>query len=288
MSFRAESLLPPIQFTFHGGRELRKPAGAEVAWRSLPFADIMYLVSGSYVVERIGERPLTLKAGEAVLITADVRHRLLAPPQGGGVVVLYGHVNYNAWGTLDVLKQFPPVTTFDQPSSATLEPGLRRLAAFSAGDAATHDLATLARLYETGFQMLSLLLAGDESLQIRLDEFFAGMERVVPALRFVRDHLREPISRTTLARSANLSSTRFHYVFKEIMGIAPMEYVNLQRLRRAKMELIGSDRSIAEIAYDCGFQDPYYFSRHFRAREGVSPSDYRTVVRKNQETKLHQ
>ena len=47
------------------------------------------------------------------------------------------------------------------------------------------------------------------------------------------------------------------------------------RLRKAQQLLIGTDRSVAEIAREVGHPDPYHFSRVFRRSVGVSPAKYR-------------
>jgi transcriptional regulator GlxA family with amidase domain len=49
-------------------------------------------------------------------------------------------------------------------------------------------------------------------------------------------------------------------------------------MKRAKQLLATTMRGVNEIAYGCGFSDPKYFSKCFKAAEGMSPSEYRTRV----------
>jgi AraC-like DNA-binding protein len=47
------------------------------------------------------------------------------------------------------------------------------------------------------------------------------------------------------------------------------------RIERAARKLDGSDASITQIAFDCGFNDLSYFIKTFKEIKGVSPSKYR-------------
>lgn len=65
-------------------------------------------------------------------------------------------------------------------------------------------------------------------------------------------------------------------LFKREMGTTPSKYLMDLRLRSAMDWLrISGDSSISEIASMCGFRDPLHFSRVFRKKYGVSPSNYR-------------
>ena len=49
------------------------------------------------------------------------------------------------------------------------------------------------------------------------------------------------------------------------------------RMSHAKRLLKGTDKKISDIAIEVGYSDPKYFSRVFKAEEGISPGDYRTL-----------
>lgn len=60
------------------------------------------------------------------------------------------------------------------------------------------------------------------------------------------------------------------------MGSTPREYPTQVRLAAARSLLAGTDRRIATVSRDCGFADPAYFTRSFRADIGQSLREYRT------------
>lgn len=94
-------------------------------------------------------------------------------------------------------------------------------------------------------------------------------------------HMKENIgTRLTLpmlARQANLSTAQYSHLFKEMMGVAPIEYFNRIRIQQACLYLDTTDLKIKEIAQKLGFQDPYYFSRAFHRIMQQSPFGYRNV-----------
>ncbi|MGH2354685.1 MAG: helix-turn-helix transcriptional regulator [Chloroflexota bacterium] len=72
-------------------------------------------------------------------------------------------------------------------------------------------------------------------------------------------------------------------LFRRETGMAPVEYLHRYRLQRARELLERTTLPVAEIAAPVGLPDPYYFSRAFKRREGVSPRGDRAARRKLQE-----
>ena len=65
-------------------------------------------------------------------------------------------------------------------------------------------------------------------------------------------------------------------VFKKETGLTPLQYLTDKRLENAASNLAmsGGKGNISEIAYQCGFSEPLYFSRLFKRKYGVSPRSY--------------
>ncbi|MDR6550316.1 AraC family transcriptional regulator [Paenibacillus qinlingensis] len=64
-------------------------------------------------------------------------------------------------------------------------------------------------------------------------------------------------------------------VFKKHSGMTIVSYLHDLRIQRAKYLLTSDNLSIGDIAQQVGFQDPYYFSRVFKNKVGVSPQKFR-------------
>ena len=80
----------------------------------------------------------------------------------------------------------------------------------------------------------------------------------------------------TLVESIGMSRSAFYRKLKSVVGQTPTEYLNKYRLSRAATMLHdNSDKSIASIAYECGFSSPQYFNNLFRRRYQMTPNEWR-------------
>ena len=79
----------------------------------------------------------------------------------------------------------------------------------------------------------------------------------------------------TFCREIGCSQTHMIQRFKEAFGCTPGEYRMRQRIEAARRLLDFSRKSVKEIAAELEFSDQYYFSNCFKARTGMSPSQYR-------------
>lgn len=75
----------------------------------------------------------------------------------------------------------------------------------------------------------------------------------------------------------NMSGHYLSDLLKAETGKSAREHIHLQLVERAKNLLLGSNASVSEIAYDLGFEYPQHFSKLFKAKTGVSPSEYRSM-----------
>ncbi len=106
----------------------------------------------------------------------------------------------------------------------------------------------------------------------------AARVEVSRVIEHLHAHLDDKITVDLMARLAHLSASHFARVFKAETGKAPMEYVQDLRLERAKKLLIAGDKSMTEIALDCGFGSPSYLSACFQKRYKMTPKEYRKQV----------
>ena len=78
-----------------------------------------------------------------------------------------------------------------------------------------------------------------------------------------------------ITRAMALSRTVFYGKVKSLFGMSPIDFVRHMRILRAERLIVESRMSFSEIAYSVGFTDPKYFGRTFKAKTGMTPSDYR-------------
>src|SRR5574341_99617 len=102
------------------------------------------------------------------------------------------------------------------------------------------------------------------------------------AIEYLHSHLDEKITVDVLAGVAHLSASHFARVFRGETGRSPMEYVLQLRLERSKKLLLAGDRSMSEIALECGFGSSSYLSSCFLKQYRMTPSEYRKRMAKTQ------
>ena len=94
-------------------------------------------------------------------------------------------------------------------------------------------------------------------------------------MNYINHHFTESITVDKIAAELYLNKNYIAHVFKEETGYSLISYAILLRANRAKVLLTKTDRSITQIATECGYDDFTYFSRQFKKTVGVSPSEYR-------------
>ncbi len=108
-------------------------------------------------------------------------------------------------------------------------------------------------------------------------------EELFRRLHVARDFIEacylENINLFSIADVANLSPHHFLRLFKQSFQITPYQFVTQKRLALAQQWLIETDKNVTDICFDLGFDSLGTFSRNFKARFAVSPSQYRSLAR---------
>ena len=104
-------------------------------------------------------------------------------------------------------------------------------------------------------------------------------ERMIKVLDYIHNHIDEEIDIGMLSDIACVSKPYFIRLFKDILGMSPLQYVIKKKVSRAQLLLMTEEISVKEAAYRLGFNDHSYFIRQFRKVTGVTPLEYRTRMR---------
>ncbi|ODH02938.1 hypothetical protein A4S05_22015 [Nostoc sp. KVJ20] len=99
--------------------------------------------------------------------------------------------------------------------------------------------------------------------------------RLQQAIEYVHAHLDRDLSLAEIAGVVNISPTYFANLFKGATGISPHQYVVQQRVEWAKLLLLKTNLSIADIALQVGFSNQSHLTRHFKRLIGVTPKQVR-------------
>jgi len=105
--------------------------------------------------------------------------------------------------------------------------------------------------------------------------------RVAFAIEYIKEHLTENISIDTLVAKTCLSKSYFFKVFKNTLGITPIDYLIAERIKFSKNLMRTGNYQVSEVAYYSGFSSPSYFSKQFKGQENITPSKYMELVIKD-------
>ncbi len=91
----------------------------------------------------------------------------------------------------------------------------------------------------------------------------------------IRDHPEKRYCIDELAERSGYTRRHFARLFKEFQGLSPQDFIVNSRIEKARSLLYSSSYSIGRIAELAGYHDISFFSRHFKARTGLSPTQCR-------------
>lgn len=129
--------------------------------------------------------------------------------------------------------------------------------------------------------MLTAFVYGEsDTREIPRDMLHPAVQR---AWQYIDQTLEEdPGARITLlklAKAACVTPEHLCRLFKAATGRSPVETLRLARLDRAALLLARSNYAVGEISHQCGFANPFHFSRQFKQAFGLSPRKLRENIR---------
>ena len=97
-------------------------------------------------------------------------------------------------------------------------------------------------------------------------------------MKFIEENISDAnIGVGDLAAAVAVSRSGLQRKLKQTMGVTPQELLSEARIKHACKLLRTSEKTVAEVAYACGFSDPKYFSKCFKQSTGKTPSEYKNA-----------
>jgi AraC-like DNA-binding protein len=262
-----------------------------------------HFVLEGYMLVHVGEQPpITVEAGEIVLIPRNDRQTLasspgLTPVDGHGLVDWspgrgLARVNHGGGGAATrmfcgflgsddainpLFQALPSILKIDV-REATSRGMLEASLAFAAGELMHGRLASsdvLSRLSE--FLLVEAVRRYAATPEGGRIGWIKGLTdpQIGRSLALIHLDFAAPWTTVSLARAVAMSRSVFTARFTAVVGHPPFRYLTYWRMEKAKLELRGSAKSIALIAHAVGYGSEEAFSRAFKRAFGVAPATWR-------------
>ena len=236
----------------------------------------LFKLGGADCVFRIGTQERTLTSDRAICLNPWIEHA----KSGNGDMpsLILSLVVETAWLRQRLqLAESGPAWIFPD-AEVVVTPDVRhhveRLAAAITHHLVAHD--------DGGMPILEDLVSalGRDFADPALTTGIAPSTRPVDfRIRKALDYIKHsPVPNPSVAQVATqvgLSRSRFFEQFRRCMGISPQHYIDWVRMSHAVQLLGASDRPLADIADELGFEEHSHFTRFFSQHMGVPPSEFR-------------
>ena len=95
------------------------------------------------------------------------------------------------------------------------------------------------------------------------------------AMKFIEEHIGDPnINIGDMAEATATSRSGLNRKMKSLLGVTPLDFIREARIRKA-CKMLATGMSVNDVAYSCGFSDPKYFGKCFKADMGMTPTEYK-------------
>lgn len=129
-------------------------------------------------------------------------------------------------------------------------------------------------------EMLNVIFAELESRQL-----YSG-DDLKKVLNYIDRNIKRGVTLDMAAAYVGMSASYFSKFFKKYTGVNFITYVTDRKIEAAKDMLLNTDRPVVNIAYDLSYSETNYFSKTFKKKVGVTPTEYREQHLKGQGVKI--
>lgn len=231
-----------------------------------PHYEIYYMKEGNcrYFID---DRSFDVEAGDVVFIPCGIIHRTNYTTASHSRLLINFTEDYIPRDALDKLMKSRYLYR-----SKEIAKSVEELFKKIEEEYAHPDEYTTSLLYCHTAEIFYLILRHPGSLE----EATTGNDLIDSIVKYIKNNFMSDIKLSSVAKMKSVSPEHLSRTFKSSTGLGFNEYVTLLRLRKAE-EMIKTEhnKTISEIAYECGFNDGNYFSYKFKKMFGVSPMKMR-------------
>ncbi len=260
---------------------IRSQSASRITWHQHGCYELLLLLDGSTAYEFSDGRTVELPGGHFMVIQPEMVHRgfhdvrrpvrltgIMFDPNAKGA---YKNSTFSSQELNWLHKQFDVGAMQSRHMGSELRSQMKSFPQ----DFADLDLTSTPIVASIRLKLCAIIL--EAAKQLTTVRIYEPKQTVQSAIRYMESHLTESTTIQEIAEHVHCSRARLFQVFKDSTGLAPNDYWQRLRIDAAQALLSNSNRTITEIALDCGFTTSQYFSSVFRRYCGVTPTEYRNV-----------
>jgi AraC-like DNA-binding protein len=237
--------------------------------RVLPEFQIIYITKGEGIFSS-GDRSYQIKPGCIMLILPGVSHMYRPLPETGWHEYWVGFKG-DYFSRLLEEGRFSPEHVF-------FETGLHN-SLLSIFTQIFDEVRSQRPLYQLKTCALILSLIAEVLTRERRKEQPNYYEDITAKAKYLMEsNAYSAINIPFISEQLGISTSRLNEIFKTYTSMTPYQYYIHIKIHKAESLLEEEDISVKEAAYKMGFEDQYYFSRLFKNKTGVSPSDWKKYI----------
>lgn len=219
---------------------------------------------GAFRTELAPERQV--RAGQVLVLFPDIRHSYQPDPDSGWDEYWVGFAGPYA----DRLKE----AGFLDEEEPVLDVGY--------SEPLLHEyirVFEIATEQQPGFQLelasaIIAILAKILATMERAQQHSESQQLVDRAKLLMEEHVLGELDLESLTHELGICYHKFLGHFKQYTGLTPYQYFLQLKIHHAKQLLRDTRHSVQDVAYQLNFEDQFYFSRLFKKKTGISPTDW--------------
>ncbi|MBQ0021492.1 MAG: helix-turn-helix transcriptional regulator [Bacteroidales bacterium] len=256
---------------------------------SSPFARLYYFKSGKAVIH-LPDRELEAKPGYMYLVPSFMPHSYLCEP-GSEFYYLFVYERYGKQSDIFDLYSFPYEVKANHAIDLLFENYCNFYPELNLPYHGEENFYTHPSFFEyvvrysqmdryEKMQLLGFIWIIASFFMKHSSERLGKMdERMVKVMRYVNENIKKEITNDELAELACVTKSHLGRMFRNSLGISPLQFVIHYRVKCAQRLLMTTEYSISQIAAEVGYDDVSYFIRVFRKGIGITPQEYRNRLK---------
>lgn len=236
--------------------------------RCLKEYQLLFICQGEGVFEASGMPPQVVEAGTVILLYPGVWHRYKPQENTGWEEYWVGFSGAYARHLLEQECFNPQKPLIKVALHAELMAIFKRLfEVVEVREVSYQKLASFILLQLLGMVYTAVLSS---------NQHVSRKEKIIDSIRKEMDEQwQQVVDFEALASRHNVGYVWFRKAFKEVTDTSPNQYHLMLKLRMAKQMILETHLTLSEIAFRCGFESVFYFSRIFKSKMKINPSDLR-------------